>query len=143
MTGATRDEDKSLHFYFSVAAITVSNTGRTKAIPIELNCGWTFGAELPSEPIYPWDIAFKVDAVLESAPVEPTEFWLHELQMETPTDAIDQLRNRTANFWFYVRLIYLDFMGARHETSFCWRRIESSGTGQFTIDDTPSYNRKT
>ena len=63
--------------------------------------------------------------------------------METPDDFFDQLRNRTANFWFYICLIYTDFMGVKHQASYCWRRIEGFGTGSFAIDDTPAYNRKT
>jgi hypothetical protein len=141
--GTTRNADDSLRLFFVIATIKISNTGRTKAIPIEIRCGWTFGKELPLEPVYPWWTGFKTDAVIQPEPAEPMEYWLHELEMDVPDDAYEQLRSRTANFWFYAELVYLDFMGTRQSACFCWRRIESFGVGSFAIDDTPAYNRKT
>lgn len=142
--GATRGNDGSLRYCFYVAEIIVSNSGRTKAIPITIEFGWTFGAELPPEPEYRWDSPFKVDAVIEPAPAEPVAFWLHGLEMEVPANALEQLTKGDAKFWFYARLTYLDFMGARRMTCMCWRRAESPyGPGQTYIDDTTAYNRKT
>lgn len=140
--GDSQEGDGARRHYWGVYTLKMSNIGRTRAVPIEIQCGWTFGDALPDEPIYKWSTGFKVDAVIEPLPAEPVEFWMHELTMDVPADASTQLRERKANLWFYVCFVYLDFMKTRHEDCFCWRRVEGFGMGQFVTDDTPAYNRR-
>lgn len=129
--------------HFVVGRLTILNRGRTKALPVEIRCGWTFGNDLPEEPVYRWDSGFDLDAVVDPQPAEPLEIYLSKLEMDVPADAYGQLTARTSKLWFYVCLVYLDFMKIRHEESFCWRRTEGIGTGRFISDDTAAYNRKT
>lgn len=142
-SGTSRNNDNTTRHYFYVYSIKMSNSGTTRAIPIELSCGWTFGNELPLEPVYRWETGFKVDAVIDASSTDPIEFLLSDLLMDVPSDAYEQLTNRSSDFWFYARLSYLDFMGDRHEASFCWRRAEGFGIGRFILDDTAAYNHKT
>lgn len=141
--GHFREADKPVVHYFNVGLLKVSNTGRTKAIPVELKCGWTFGEELQIEPIYQWGTWFKVDATVEPYPAEPAEFTIPDLRMDVPEGAYEQLRERQANLWFYVRFSYLDFMKARHDEGFCWHVKVGHGSIVFVTDDTAAYNRKT
>lgn len=140
--GASRNSDGEQRHYFYIGLLTVSNAGRTRAAPIEIRCGWTFGDELPADPVYPWRSGFGVNAFIDPQPAEPMQFYIHDCHMDVPPDAYAQLVERQAQLWFYLCFVYLDFMNLRHEDRFCWRRIEGSGMGHFIVDDAPAYNGK-
>jgi hypothetical protein len=126
----------------SINELSISNLGKTKAFPIEVQVGCTIGRRLPKTPIYRFTKSFPVNAILEPDQ-RGVEVSLSEFEFEAPPDIYNMLRARSINLWFYCNLVYFDFMQARHQAGFCWKRHETTGTGAFFEDPTPAYNRKT
>jgi hypothetical protein len=128
----------------SVNQVFFINRGRTRAFPIEIQIGSTFGQELPKRPVYKYTKPSKLNAILEPEADEPAEVLLHEFEFEAPPDTYNLLREKKTSWWFYCKIIYLDFMQTRHEAGFCWKCNATVGSmGTFIEDATPAYNRKT
>jgi hypothetical protein len=139
----TSQDEKGQQPHVWVSDLTLSNLGRTKAFPIEVQIGCTIGDRLPKIPVYRFTKSCPTNAILASAPQPATEISLREFDFEAPPDIYDRLRTRSTSLWFYCNLIYLDFMQTRHESCFCWKCHETSGMGILLDDPTPAYNRKT
>jgi hypothetical protein len=125
----------------SIDELLLSNLGRTKAFPIEIQIGCTIGNRLPKTPVYCFSKPFPVNTLWE--PGHRERVTLREFDFDATPDIYERLRTRRIHLWFYCNLVYLDFMQTRHELSFCWKRNESIGTGTFVEDASPAYNRKT
>jgi hypothetical protein len=125
---------------FSVDRIIFFNSGRTKAVPLELLLGYSVGNDLPGEPLYNVSRPFSIDSLIET---EPFAKQLRDLDFDIGPNVYSELRVPTTKLWFYCKLVYLDFMQTRHEVGFCWRRIESVGGGRLIRDETPAYNYRT
>jgi len=126
----------------SINKLFISNLGKTKAFPIEVQIGCAIGRSLPKTPIYRFTKSFPVSAILEPDQ-RGVEVSLSEFEFEAPPDIYNLLRDRSTNLWFYCNLVYIDFMQMRHEAGFCWKSHETTGVGAFFEDPTPAYNRKT
>jgi hypothetical protein len=126
--------------YVWISSIRFANIGKTKAFPVELQFGHTFGNALRATPIYPLKKPFPINVAIIDTEYD---FSLTEFSFEVPLDIYDRLRDQSEDLWFYCNLVYLDFMETRHETAFCWRRYETFGMGGLTVDRTPAYNKKT
>jgi hypothetical protein len=135
-TGAKR------HFCY-VDYLSFSNLGRSRALPIEVELGWTFGDKLPDIPIYISRKQFTTDTIYEPDS-GPYDLRINdESDFDLPPDAFDRLREQSVKLWFYCNLIYLDFMQTRHEAGFCWRRYQLPGEGRFVPEPASAYNQKT
>jgi hypothetical protein len=143
----TGDEVKDGKFteHFSLKYFDFTNQGRTKARPIEVKWGWTVGDKLPPVPVYKLDKSFELDAILK--PEGKIGLFITTVSMEIAPGDTNRITSRDPNneteLWLYCCFVYEDFMRARHEIGFCWRRHEGFGAGRFVLDATPAYNRKT
>jgi hypothetical protein len=126
----------------SIKQLVISNLGKTKAFPIELQIGCTIGHRLGKTPSYRFTKSFPINAIVEPDQ-RSVEISLSEFEFEAPPDIYNLLRDRSTNLWFYCNLVYIDFMQMRHEAGFCWKRHETTGMGALFEDPTPAYNRKT
>jgi hypothetical protein len=129
--------------YVYIDNLMLSNLGRTKAFPVEIQFGCTIGDKLPEVPTYPHTKPFRTNAILEPDPKGSAEVPLREFDFDAPAEIYERLRSNSVKLWFYCNLVYLDFMDARHEVGFCWRQVESFGMGVFRADPTLAYNKKT
>jgi hypothetical protein len=125
-----------------ISELFLSNLGKTKAFPVEIQIGCTIGRKLPKAPVYRFTKSFPVNAILEPDQ-RGVEVSLSDFEFGAPPDIYNLLRARSINLWFYCNLVYFDFIQMRHEAGFCWKRHETTGTGAFFEDPTPAYNRKT
>ena len=126
-----------------IGNVILSNLGRTKAFPIEIQIGYTVGNGLPESPIYQFSKPFLPNDIIEPDPKITHQMSTAEFEFEVSRESIDRVTRNEMNLWVYCKLIYLDFMQNRHEAGFCWLRHESIGTGYLRSDATPAYNRKT
>ncbi|KJC60482.1 hypothetical protein UP10_12780 [Bradyrhizobium sp. LTSPM299] len=140
--GSKQNADGPRIEYCIVALISFANVGRTQAYPVEVQYGWTFGNALPGIPVYTFTKRFRINEIIHPS---DTGFLNldEEFAFDQGIDPIEAVRTATSGLWFYCRLVYLDFMQNRHESSFCWRRHQVVGKGFFLVDSTPIYNRKT
>jgi hypothetical protein len=141
--GKDRDGQNPETYYCSIRCLDFSNLGRTKAFPIEVQCGWFIGTKLPAEPTYIFTKPFPLGAIFEPEQDTIRELNIFEFMFETKPGLYDRLRDKTESLWFFCSFAYLDFMKNRHDEGFCWERYETFGTGGFRRDPTPAYNRKT
>lgn len=149
--GDEQDSSGRIRHFCYLDYLSFANSGRTKAFPIEVECGWTFGNSLPNVPIYtskkqfPINTTFDSDMTsFDSDMTSSYDFRVADLTFNVPADAFNRIQDQSAKLWFYCNLIYLDFMQTRHETSFFWRRYQPIGApGKFFADPIPSYNKKT
>jgi hypothetical protein len=141
--GTRRRDDGTQIEYGLIVTLGLANFGRTKAFPIDVQCGWTFDSELPRIPSYTYTKAFPTNAILEVGLNEQGEININDFVFEGDPVFFDAVRNGTSGLWFYCLLRYLDFMDVRHEVGFCWKRYQTVGSGGFTRDANPAYNRKT
>lgn len=125
---------------FYLPAVAVTNAGRTRAFPIEIAWGWTFGDQLPPTPAYSGTTSYEAGFILRP---DVTDLIAINATVEVPVDAYDQIRGGSAKLWFYCCLTYLDFMDTKRTARFCWLRFESFGGGRWLRDETPTYNGKT
>jgi hypothetical protein len=140
--GTATENDRRFD-YFWVSELIFSNLGRTKAFPIEIQCGWTEGGSLPKVPRYTYTKQFQIGVIFEPNTPNPSQFNYTDLLFESDLGFYNRVREKKVRLWFYCSLVYLDFMQSRHEAGFCWERIESFGAGILSPDSTPAYNRKT
>jgi hypothetical protein len=140
--GINQDGKGSQQHVCSVDRIFLSNLGKTKAFPIEVQFGWTVGDRLPDDPVYPFVKTFPTNDILDPAK-EAVEVSLRQFEYETIPDLYDRLRALDISLWFYCKLVYLDFMDTRREVGFCWKQFETIGMGILRPDAAPTYNRKT
>lgn len=126
-----------------VTYLNFANGGRTKALPIEVRCGWTSGDKLPDVPAYTHTKSFPVNSILDPTDDEPERININDFDFTFPPGHYEGVLNRTVSLWFYCSIVYLDFMQIRHEAGFCWKRHELFGGGKFLPDATSAYNRKT
>lgn len=131
--GITR-EHCSAHY------VNISNGGKTKALPIELQYGYSVGA-LPKAPRYPFTETYDPNAVIETDPKVTQTFLRENCHLEMGEWSLISSGNLT--LWIYWNLVYMDFMRNRREAAFCWRWYGAPGQGFFRPDPTPEYNRKT
>lgn len=133
---------------YGVAHVVFANFGRTRAIPIEIRYGMSYGDRLPEEPIYPASDGFLPDTSFEPPPPKPAPHStplrrLSNCSVVVPTGVIDLLKSKEMGLWFYCCLVYEDFIGDRREVARCWR-WQYVGMGlDWRPDTTPAYNRKT
>ena len=126
-----------------VTYLNFANGGRTKAFPIEVQCGWTAGDKLPDIPTYTFTKLFPVNSILDPVDEEPTRINVNDFDFKFAPGLYEGVLNRTVSLWFYCSIVYLDFMQTRHEARFCWKRHELFGGGKLLPDATPAYNQKT
>jgi hypothetical protein len=131
--GQGRTESGSVHF------IEIANRGQTRAFPKEVLYGWTIGnGPLPVEPSYRFLDRFPLNSVIDPNGTH-RQFLTFECVLK-PGQWTDICKGNY--LWFYVDLIYDDFMGeTRHQAS-CWRwAYIGMGVG-WRPDEIPAYNRK-
>jgi hypothetical protein len=128
--------------YFWISELIFSNLGRTKAFPIEIQCGWTEGDSLPKVPRYTYSKQFQIGVIFEPN-AKPSQLYYNDMLFESDLGFFNRVRDQEVKLWFYCSLAYLDFMQNRHDVGFCWRRHEFFGGGKFIADPSPAYNRKT
>jgi hypothetical protein len=129
--------------YCVAANLNIANGGRTKAFPLQVECGWIFGDQLPSIPSYSFTKQLTLNAILDPEDEEPMSVNISECVFRTGLGFYDAVRDEKSKLWFCCRITYLDFMQERHEAGFCWRRHEGFGGGRFVEERAPAYNRKT
>ena len=127
--------------YAAFGNLILTNIGGTTASPYEIQCGYFFGQELPQEPIYTVNIPVEVDQIL----VADQTMWyrINDFEVIFPEGDQDRLREGAIKVWYFFRILYIDFMREKREQAFCWRRYETVGGGDFIVDSTPAYNKKT
>jgi len=128
-------ENCSVHF------IDIANQGNSRAFPKEVLYGWTVGNSLPVEPFYQFLDKFSLGRIIEpNGPTSNRQF----LTMDYSLNPGEWAEICKGNYlWFYVDIIYDDFMGATRHQSSCWRwAYIGSGVG-WRPDETAAYNRKT
>jgi hypothetical protein len=135
-------EDGKTKEYAVIGRLIFSNLGPTKAFPIEIRCGWSFGV-LPDTPTYTFTKEFQLGYIFEPDPKVTPAMNINTFPFMAEPGLHDRIRNEDENLWFYCCLIYADFMQNRHEVAFCWQRVEGFGAGRFSPDPTSAYNRKT
>lgn len=125
---------------FSIGQLVFYNLGRTKTFPIEVRFGYFVGSKLPDSPVYNFTKAFSVGAVIDSEPFAKST---NEFEFDVAPGTFNGLREGSIRLWFYCNLIYEDFMQSQPEAGLCWERWQRPGTGDFRVDPTPNYNKKT
>jgi hypothetical protein len=133
--GQGQTENCSVHF------IEIVNQGSSRAFPKEVLYGWTVGNTLPAEPAYQFIDKFPLGSRIEPNIASPVRKFL---TFNCPLKAGQRAEICRGNYlWFYVDLIYDDFMGdSRHQSS-CWRWAYIGHGVDWRPDETPTYNRKT
>jgi hypothetical protein len=127
--------------FCSVHFVDIYNRGETKAFPKEILYGWTVGDTLPPEPFYPYLDKFRFNAILEAN--GPRAFQMF-LSLQHPLKPSEWAGISKGNYlWFYVHLIYDDFMGETRHLARCWRWVPFGNGLAWRPDETSSYNRKT
>jgi hypothetical protein len=137
------DGIEEVYEYCVAGRLNIANGGRTKAFPLQIECGWIFADQLPSMPSYSFTKQLTLNALLDPGDDEPMSINISECVFRTGLGFRDAVREEKSKLWFCCRITYLDFMQERHESGICWRRDEGFGGGIFIEERAPAYNRKT
>ena len=125
--GYKQDEASRQH-HVTVGVLVLSNLGKTKAFPSEVQIGCTIGHRLRRTPVYRYAKPFPINAIIEPGQSN-FEVSLSEFEFDAPPDIYNLLRARSTDLWFYCNVVYYDFMQTRRQAGFCWKRQELTGMG--------------
>jgi hypothetical protein len=139
----TVEGNDEVYDYCVAGQLNIANGGRTKASPLQVECGWIFGDQLPFIPIYSFTKHLTLNAILDPEDDEPMHVNISKCVFKTGLGFRNAVRDGKSKLWFCCRITYLDFMQERHEAGFCWLRYEGVGGGHFVEERAPAYNRKT
>jgi hypothetical protein len=141
LSHGTHSEDTGQRENCAVHFVEVVNGGETRAFPREILYGWTVGNNLPERATYQFLDRYALGTIVEPNSTTPTRIYL---TMDCPLLPGQWSQICRGNFlWFYVDLIYDDFMGETRHQSSCWRWSYIGDGFGWRADETPAYNRKT
>jgi hypothetical protein len=107
-----------IYDYCAAGYLNIANGGRTKARPLQVECGWFFGDQLPPIPSFTFTKQLSLNAVLDPTDDDPMAVNITESVFKTGLGFYDAVRHDKLRLWFYCRITYLDFMQESHEAGF-------------------------